>query len=72
MKKHFRKNLIMSEEENEQLQSSNTCWICKKPIDNDDEKVGNQSHVTGKIRGVAHWICNLNLQLTKNVPVKIP
>ena len=72
MKKHFRKNLIMSEEENEQLQSSNTCWICKKPIDNDDEKVGNQCHVTGKIRGVAHWICNLNLQLTKNVPVKIP
>ena len=29
MKKHFNKNLIMSEEE-EQFQSSNTCWICKK------------------------------------------
>ena len=30
IKKHFNKNLIMSEEEEEQFQSSNTCWICKK------------------------------------------
>ena len=28
MKKHFNKNLIMSEEEEEEFQSSNTCWIC--------------------------------------------
>ena len=28
----------MSEEE-EQFQSSNTCWICEKLIDDDDEKV---------------------------------
>ena len=39
MKKHFNKNLIMSEEEEEQFQSSNTCWICEKLIDDDDEKV---------------------------------
>ena len=30
MKKHFNKNLIMSEEE-EQFQSSNTCCICENP-----------------------------------------
>ena len=30
MKKHFNKDLIMSEEEGEQFQSSNTCWICEK------------------------------------------
>ena len=35
MKKHFNKNLIMSEEE-EQFQLSNACWICKKLIDNND------------------------------------
>ena len=35
--KHFNKNLIMSEEEEEkQFQSSNTCWICEKLICNDD------------------------------------
>ena len=39
MKKHFNKNLILSEEEEKQFQSSNTCWICEKLIDNDDEKV---------------------------------
>ena len=37
MKKHFNKNLIMTEEE--QFQSSNTCWVCEKLIENDEEKV---------------------------------
>ena len=31
MNKHFNKNLIMSEEE-EQFQSSNTCWILKSSL----------------------------------------
>ena len=69
MKKHFNKNLILSEEEEKQFQSSNTCWICKKLSDNDDEKVRDHCHITGKFRGSAHWSCNINFQLTKNVPV---
>ena len=69
MKKHFNKNLIMSEEEEHLFQQSNSCWICKKLIDNDDEKVRDHCHVTGKFRGAAHWDCNINFQLTKNVPV---
>ena len=68
MKKQVNKNLIMSEEE-EQFQSSNTCWICEKLIDNDDEKVRDHFHVTSKFRGAANWGCNINLQLTKKVPV---
>ena len=68
MKKHFNKNLIMSEEE-EQFQSSNTCWICEKLIDDDDEKVRDHCHVTGKFRDAAHWNCNIDLQLTKKVPI---
>ena len=39
MKKHFNKNLIMSEKEEKQFQLSNLCWICEKLIDHDDEKV---------------------------------
>ena len=35
MKKHFNKNLIMSEEEEQQFKSSIACWICEKLIDND-------------------------------------
>ena len=58
----------MSEEE-EQFRSSNTCWICEKLIDDDDEKVKGHCHVTGKFRGAAHWNCNINLLLTKKFPV---
>ena len=56
-------------EEEEQFQLSNTCQICKKRIDDDDEKVRDNCHVAVKLRGTAHWSCNINLQLTKKVPV---
>ena len=29
----------------------------------------NHCHVTDRFRGAAHWNCNINFQLTKNVPV---
>ena len=57
----------MSEEEEYLFQQSNSCWICKKLID--DEKVRDHCHVTGKFRGAAHWSCNINFQLTKKIPV---
>ena len=66
MKKYFNKYLIMTGEE-EQFQSSNTCWICEKLID--DEKVGDPCHITGKFRDATHWSCNINLQLIKKVHV---
>ena len=65
MKKHFNNNLIMSEEEKHLFQQSNSCWICKKLIDNDEEKVRDHCHVTGKFRGAAHWSCNINPEWTK-------
>ena len=46
-------------EEEEQFQSSSTCYICKKLIE--DEKVRDHSHITGKFRGAVHWSCNINL-----------
>ena len=42
----------MTEEEN-LFQKSNNCWICKKFINN-EEKVRDHCHVTGKFRGAAH------------------
>ena len=60
----------MSEEEEDLFQKSNSCWICRKLIDNDEEKIRDHCHVTGKFRGAAHWNCNIDFQLTKNVPVK--
>ena len=68
MEEYFNKNLIMTEEEEDLFQKSNNCWICKKLIDNDEDKVRDRYHATGKFRGAAHKSCNLNFQLTKNVP----
>ena len=59
----------MTEEEEDLFQKSNNCWICKKLIDNDKDKVRDHCHVTGKFRGVAHKSCNLNFKVTKKVPV---
>ena len=59
----------MTEEEEHLFQQSNNCWISKKLIDNDDEKVREHCHITSKFRGAAHWNCNINFQLTKKVPV---
>ena len=64
MKKHLNKNLIMSKEEEHLFQQSNTCWICKKLINHDDEKIRDHCHITSKFRGAAHWSCNINFQLT--------
>ena len=69
MTKHCNKDLIMSEKEDGQFRLSDTCWICEKLIDDDDEEVRDHCHVSGKYRGAAHWSCNINLQLTKKVPV---
>ena len=59
----------MSKEEEYSFQQSNNCWICKKLIDNDNEKARDHCHVTGKFRGAGHWNFNINFQLTKEIPV---
>ena len=69
MKNHFNKYAIMSEEEEQLFQQNNICWICRKLIDNEEEKVRDHCHATVKFRGAAHGNCNTNLQLTKKVPV---
>ena len=60
MKKRFNKNLIMSGKDEEQFQSIKICWIWEKLIDDDNEKVRDHCHVTGKFRGAAHWSCNMS------------
>ena len=34
-----------------------------------DDKVRDHCHITGKYRGAEHWSCDINLRLSKNVPV---
>ena len=54
------------------------CYICEKEfcIDEDNkkefrktQKVRDHCHDTGKYRGAAHSICNLNYKIPKEIPV---
>ena len=54
MKKHFNKNLIKSEEQEHLFQQSYNCWIYKKLVHNDDERVRDHCPVTGNFRGAVH------------------
>ena len=69
IKKHFFKNLVMSEKDEERFQSSSKYWICDKLFGVGDNKVRDHCHITRKYKGSAHWSCNINLGLTKKVPV---
>ena len=69
IKDQFNKNFILTEKEEYLFQQSNHCWICKTIINNKDEKVRDHCQITGKFGGSAHWECNINFQLTKNIPV---
>ena len=63
------KKLIMIEKEEHLFQQSKGCWICKKLSNNDEQKVWDHCHATGKFRGAVHWDCNINFQLTEKVLV---
>ena len=61
----------MTAEENEEFEMSNICWVCKKLIDLDDNKVRDNCHITGKYRGSSHWKCNINLTIRKKITCDI-
>ena len=44
-------------------------WICYKLFNAEDNRVGDPCVIIGKYRGSAHWSRNINLKLTKKVPV---
>ena len=59
----------MSVEDGKRFQLSNKCWICNKLFTNEDKKVTDHDHITGRYRVSAYSNCNINLRLTKKVPV---
>ena len=59
----------MTAEESAKFERSNICWICGGLIDIADNKARDHCHIFGKDRGCAHWSCNINLKISKNVPV---
>ncbi|KAL9965086.1 hypothetical protein ACROYT_G028833 [Oculina patagonica] len=71
MKKHFNKPLRMTKDDEEEFQQANVCHICDKAYTNDDIRVRDHCHITGKYRGSAHQECNLKLRIEPD-KIKIP
>ena len=69
MKKHFNKELVMTKEDNEDFKNSTKCWICDNDYVDNDVKVRDHCHITGKYRGSAHRDCNINVKLNHKIPV---
>ena len=58
--KNTKKNVIMTQEDEEDSKNNNICRFCEKNIESD--KVRDQCHLTGKYRGPSHNICNINVR----------
>ena len=65
---------------NKYYEEQKECYICQKEFCCDKnqkmkfklyKKVRDHCHYTGKFRGAAHSICNLNYKVPQEIPVKI-
>ena len=61
------KKMIFGEKEKEQFYKETKCWICKEEFENDD-KVRDHCHFTGRYRGAAHNSCNLKYRKPNFTP----
>ena len=59
----------MTVDDEKNFESSNKCLICGGLYAEGDNEVRSHDHVTGNYKGSAHKICNINLRLTKRIPV---
>ena len=69
MKKYFNKPLRITEDDEKEFQKANECHICNKKYNENDVRVRDHCHITGKYRGSAHQDCNLNFRITEKIPV---
>ena len=61
----------MTKYDEEEFQKAKACHICDKQYTDDDIRVRDHCHITGKYRGSAHQPCNLQLKVDHN-KIKIP
>ena len=70
----------LTDRENKYYEEQTECCICQKEFCYDKnkklkfklyKKVRDHCHYTGKTRGAAHSICNLNYKVPQEIPVKI-
>ena len=63
------KNMIFEKEEAERLNKETKGWICKGEFKEDDKKVRDHCHFTGRYRGAAHNECNLKYKKPNFTPI---
>ena len=67
----------MTPENERDFQSSTSCYICGRKYkaeelkQEEEKRVRDHCHITGKYRGSAHNVCNLKLRLDSE-SIKIP
>ena len=61
------KRIIWKEGEKEAFEKTDICWFCEEKIE--EGKVADHCHLTGKFRGAAHELCNLQARVPKFTPV---
>ena len=62
------KKIIFGKKEKERFDKETKCWICNEEFD-DDIKVRDHCHFTGRYRGAAHNSCNLKYRKPNFTPV---
>ena len=58
--KNTQKDIILTQEDEEDYRNNNICRFCEKTIESD--KVRDPCHLTGKYRGSIHNVCNINVE----------
>lgn len=58
--KDFKPMIPLSDVEKNQFKNSKICHICEQPFEQNDVKVRDHCHLTGKYRNAAHSTCNIN------------
>ena len=71
MKTFFNKPLKMTKDDEENFKNATTCHICDVEYVDEDIRVRDHCHITGKYRGSAHQDCNLKLRIEPD-KIKIP